>query len=158
MTAQSIHPAPIDGENVNHILSEFFISGGTFSAVFSEGSANEDETMYSVGYSLYEQGRYSEAFKIFSVLVMRNHLEHRYVSGLGGACQMLGRYQDALQHYMTAATLNMDDPKPIFHAAECLVALSHIEEAKSSLQLVLEICPDIQNPLNGRAQALLQRL
>ena len=147
-----------DGEEIIRTFSDLLRAGGTLSDVLSKEASKENEAMYCVGYSLYEKGSYLDAFKVFSVLVMRNQQELRYVSGLAGACQMLGRYPDALQHYMTAATLNMDDPKPIFHAAECLVAMSHIEQAKESLKLVLEIVPDPQVPLHGRAQTLLQKL
>jgi len=158
MTDQKFESDEIDGIETAQVLSSFLNAGGTFSSAFSENACIEDEAMYSVAHSVYEQGRYKDAFKIFSLLVMRNHLEPRYLSGLGGSCQMLGRYVDALMHYMAAAVADTEDPKPIYHAAECLIALSRRDEARDSLKLVLEMCPERTAPLNRHALALLQRL
>ena len=139
-------------------LSALLQSGGTLGDDCWGTTAAEREAMYCLGYGLYEQGRYSDAFKVFSLLVMQDHLEPRYVFGLGCACQMLGRYTDALQHYMTVAIAQVDDPLPIFHAAECLIAMSHLSEAIDSLVLVLENCSDTKSALYRRAQALLRGL
>lgn len=132
--------------------------GGTLGDGYWETTAADREALYRLGYGLYEQGRYSDSFKVFSLLVMQDHLEPRYVFGLGCACQMLGRHVDALQHYMAVAVARVDDPLPIFHAAECLIAMSRLSEARDSLALVLENCSDTQSALYRRAQALLQRL
>jgi type III secretion system low calcium response chaperone LcrH/SycD len=118
----------------------------------------EREALYQLGHGLYEQARYSDAFKLFSMLVIQNHLEPRYLSALGSTCQMLGRYTDALQHYMAATVIRLDDPRPVFHSAECLIALNRLMEAKESLQLVLTLCGNRHEDIRHRAQALLEAL
>lgn len=158
MADQTMEGADSDAIAMADAISSLLKSGGTLGEVFSETASTEIESMYAVGYGLYEQGRYDDAFKVFSLVVIQNHREPRYLFGLGSTCQMLGRYVDALQHYMAAAIACMDDPRPIFHAAECLIAMSRIEEAMESLRLVLEMCPDTQAPLHTRAQVLLHGL
>lgn len=139
-------------------LHRLLQSGGTLGDGVWGTTSDEREALYHLGYGLYEQGRYGDAFKVFSLLVIQDHLEPRYVFGLGCACQMLGRYIDALQHYMVVAVARVDDPLPIFHAAECLIAMSRLSEAKDSLVLVLENCSDTESALYRRARALLQGL
>ena len=139
-------------------VSGLLQSGGILGDDCWATTDQEREALYHLGHGLYEQGRYDDSFKVFSLLVMQDHLEPRYVFGLGCACQMLGRYTDALQHYMAVAVARVDDPLPIFHAAECLIAMSRLSEASDSLVLVLENCSDSQSALYRRAQTLLQRL
>jgi type III secretion system low calcium response chaperone LcrH/SycD len=158
MTNKTLELDHSEADSISQVLSSFLSTGGTFSDALSDNADFENETMYAVGYNLYEQARYHDAFKIFSLLVIRNHLEPRYLSGLAGVCQMLGRYVEALQHYMAVVVADMNNPKPIFHAAECLIALSRREEARDSLKLVLDMCSDPKDPLHGRALMLLQRL
>lgn len=158
MTNQADQDVDAQAAALYDAFSALLQSGGTLGDDCWGTTAAEREAMYHLGYGLYEQGRYSDAFKVFSLLVIQDHLEPRYVFGLGCACQMLGRYIDALQHYMAVAVAQVDDPLPIFHAAECLIAMSRPSEAIDSLVLVLENCLDTQSALYRRAQALLQGL
>ncbi|CAM3833818.1 SycD/LcrH family type III secretion system chaperone [Bordetella tumulicola] len=155
MTSQSVHGIDPDARGVSDALSQLLKSGGTLGDAYWGTTVDEREALYRMGYGLYEQGRYSDAFKVFSLLVMQDHLEPRYVFSLGCSCQMLERYTDALQHYMVAAVAWVEDPRPILHAAECLIAMSRFSEARDSLALVLEMCADdTQGPAFMRAQVL----
>lgn len=158
MAAETIASNDSEAIALFDAISSMLRTGTTLGEALSDMTAGDCEAMYGAGYNLYEQGRYGDAFKVFSLVVMQNHLEPRYLFGLGCSCQMLGRYLDALQHYMAAALACVNDPRPILHAAECLVAMSRIEEARESLGLVLDMSPDAQSPLNIRAQMLLQGL
>lgn len=133
-------------------------AGGKLGEACAAMNPADCEALYAVGYGLYEQGRYLDSFKVFSLLVIHDHTDPRYLFGLGGACQMTGRYADALQHYMAVAVARVDDPLPVFHAAECLIAMCRINEARDSLRLVLDMCSDECVSLQSRAQALLQGL
>jgi type III secretion system low calcium response chaperone LcrH/SycD len=147
----------LDMAAATEAMSTMLRSGGTLGDAWGTTEA-EREALYQVGSNLYGQGKYSDAFKVFSLLVIQNHLEPRYLFALGGACQMLERYADALQHYLAAAVALLDDPLPAFHAAECLIAMGHVEEAKESLQIALMLCGESHGSLQGRAGALLQSL
>jgi len=137
--------------DVSHLLK----TGGRLGDGW-EISEAEREALYQLGHGFYEHGRYSDAFKLFSMLVIQNHLEPRYLTALGSACQMLGRYTDALQHYMAATVIRLDDPRPVFHSAECLIVLHRLPEAKESLQLAVTLCGDKHEVIRARAQALLE--
>jgi len=138
-------------DDISHLLK----TGGRLGDGWGITDA-EREALYQLGHGLYEHGRYSDAFKLFSMLVIQNHLEPRYLTALGSTCQMLGRYTDALQHYMSAAVIRLDDPRPVFHSAECLIVLNRMAEAKESLQLALTLCGDRHEVIRTRAQALLE--
>lgn len=115
------------------------------------------EALYQLGHGLYVQSRYEDAFKVFSLLVIHEHMNERYLMALAGAAQMTGRHKDALQHYSTAALLLVDDPRPVFFGAECLMALGHLDLAAESLRLVIELA-DESSPhdvLKSRATAML---
>lgn len=155
MTSQAPYDIDPDAQGVSDALSQLLKSGGTLGDAYWGTTVDEREALYCMGHGLYEQGRYSDAFKVFSLLVIQDHLEPRYVFSLGCSCQMLERYTDALQHYMVAAVAWVDDPRPVLHAAECLIAMTRFPEARDSLALVLEMCADdTQAPAFIRARAL----
>lgn len=129
-------------------------AGGTLGPAL-DITEDEREAMYQLGHGFYQQGRYSDAFKAFSLLVIWDHLEPRYLVALGGACQMLGRYTDALQHFMTATLSRLDDPVPPYHCAECLIALERLPEALESLSLSLTLAGDGHPVVKARADALM---
>ncbi len=143
-----------DAVEFTESLSGLLRSGGTLGQAL-EITGDECEALYQLGHGFYEQGRYSEAFQTFSLLVIYDHLEARYVMGLAGAAQMLGRHTDALQHYATAAMIRLDDPLPMFHAAECLIALQRLPEAIDSLELAAELANEKHPVVAARANALL---
>lgn len=123
-------------------------------------SSEQREALYQLGHGFYSQARFEDAFSVFSLLVIYEHMNERYLLALAGAAQMLGKYKDALQHYSTAALLLVNDPKPVFFSAECLIALGNFELATESLNLVIEIADDTpaQQALKSRARVLLESI
>lgn len=117
----------------------------------------ECEALYQFGHGFYSQARYNEAFRIFALLVTYDHLEPRYLMALAASAQMLGRYQDALQHYSTATILLLDDPAPMLYSAECCIALRMKEGAVEALQMAIELAGDTPEyaAIRARAEALL---
>lgn len=137
-------------------LASVLQKGGSLGQLL-DVTPDECEALYAVGHNQYQQGLYADAFKVFSRLVALNHLEDRYVMALAGAAQQLGRYEDALQHYVTVTVMRLNDPAPVFHSAECLIAMSRLPEAIETLELVLEIDPDPDstNEIVRRTRTLL---
>ncbi|MET4580094.1 SycD/LcrH family type III secretion system chaperone [Ottowia thiooxydans] len=115
------------------------------------------EALYQVGHGFYTQARYQEAFKVFSMLVIYDHLNPRYLMALAGAAQMQGLYEDALQHYSTAALTMEDDPTPLIHSADCLMALGRTDLAQETLGLAIELAEndDKFSAVKKRAEAVL---
>ena len=55
--------------------------------------------------------------------------------------------------------MTLDDPAPLYHSAECLVALERLPEAAEALELAVSLCADgSHDTLKARASALLQAL
>ncbi|OZI39911.1 CesD/SycD/LcrH family type III secretion system chaperone [Bordetella genomosp. 5] len=122
-------------------------------------TADECEALYSLGYGLYEKGRYPDALKVLSYLVALNHTEHRYLVALGATAQALGKHADALQQYMAATLLDPLEPAPVFYAAQCLTDMGQLDAALQSCDLALAMCkPDTHAVLAERAQALRDAL
>jgi len=134
-------------------------SGGTLAQAMGL-SSEECEAMYAHGHSLYAQGKYEDAFKIFAQLVAYDHMESRYQMALASALQMTRRYEKALEHYMIVTVMRIDDPTPVYHCAECLIALGRTDEARESLELVIgSLCrPGEHDVIKTRAGALLKAL
>lgn len=142
-------------------MASFLREGGQYADLLGLTS-DELEALYCAGHNLYAQERYSEAFKIFSSLMMYSHHEPRYAKALAGAAKMIGRYDDALRQYMYVVVAEPLDPVPLYHCADCLIQLGKKEEAVEALDLVLTMCaaaPDsVHEALISRATALKQGL
>lgn len=143
-------------ESIVENLIDLWKSGGTLAQAM--GLCGEEcEALYAYGYALYAQAKYGDAVKIFTRLVALDHLDSRYQMALASAMQMTGRYEAALEQYVIATLLRVDDPAPVFHCAECLIALGRLEDARVSLNLVVEsLCKAGEHDvIKARALALL---
>jgi len=150
--------SPQDAARAAENLVGLWRSGGTLGQAM-DITADECEALYAFGHALYEQGKYSDAFKAFAQVTIYDHMEPRYQAAAGAAAQMLGRYEDALRHHLAVTVMKLDDPVPVFHCAECLLALGKLPEAAETLELVAGMCKaEAQAGLKSRAEALLQAL
>lgn len=101
----------------------------------------EMEAVYSVGFNMYRTGRYDDAEKIFRFLVLFDHLEPKYWMGVGAIQQVRKDYNGALASYGYASFLDLQNPKPQLHAAECFLALGDKPNAASALLALDKYCP-----------------
>lgn len=147
-----------DVENLIAQITEAFSSGGTLGNLV--GYDDQDyEAVYVLGHSFYSQARYMDALKAFAFLVMNNPIEKRFANAYASSLQMLKRYEDAIAFYSLGSIMDIADPRPTFHTAECLIALSRIEEGAEALNIVISQCKSAeQDPLKERATALLDLL
>jgi len=114
------------------------------------------EALYSIGHNQYQLGQYDKAIEMFQFLVLMNPWDRRFPMALGSAYQMTQRYDKALGYYTMAVSLNMMDPIPMFHSAECMAALGHYEEAVEALQFVIRNSTTAEHePYKQRAQGIL---
>ena len=114
----------------------------------------EMEAVYSVGFNMYRTGRYDDAEKIFRFLVLFDHLEPKYWMGVGAIQQVRKDYQGAIASYGYASFLNLKNPKPQLHAAECFLAMGDKVNAASALIALDKYCPaDTQIGREYRAKA-----
>lgn len=120
-------------------LAALLAKGGTL-GILQDSTPAERDALYTLAHGRYAQARYDQALPLFAHLVMLDHLEHRYLFGLGATLQMMGRHTEALPHYVAATVLVLDDPEPAMRCGECLQAMHRIDEAIESFELALLLC------------------
>lgn len=144
--------------HISRQLADLFSQGGTLGAAQNYDDADY-ETLYTLGHRLYGQARYQDAVRVFGFLVLHNHLENRYTTAYASSLQMVARYPEAIQYYSMASLLDINDPLPTFHTAECLLAMGLVAEAKEALGFVLEQSDAPQYAeLKTQAEAMLALL
>lgn len=149
-------PSPFD--NMSEQVVELLSKGVSLGSIYNY--QDEDyEVVYALGHNLYAQERYLDAMKAFGFLVMHNQLERRYVNAFASSLQMLKHYKDAIQYYCMASVMDLGDPMPTFHTAECMIPLGMFADARQALELVVQQSgtPE-RTALRERAQALLALL
>lgn len=120
--------------------AESFIKDGTTLKEFKGISNDELEAVYSLAFGYYQTGRYEEAAKLFQFLVLFDHLNAKYWFGLGAVQQVSKDYKNALTSYGYSSFLDLSNPKPQLHSAECFIALGDKENAASALTALDEFC------------------
>ena len=113
----------------------------------------EMEAVYSVGFNMYRTGRYDDAEKIFRFLVLFDHPEPKYWMGVGAIQQVRKDYNGALASYGYASFLDLQNPKPQLHAAECFLALGDKPNAASALLALDKYCPPESTPIGREYRA-----
>lgn len=133
------------------------ITQGTNLATLMDYTDQELEAIYALGHSLYSQEQYSNAVKCFAFLVANVQTDKRYTSALASSLQMLKRYEEAMQYHCMATLMDVEDPLPLFHTAECFINLGQIQEAQEALQEILRGYPeDAWTEVRERSAILLQ--
>jgi type III secretion system low calcium response chaperone LcrH/SycD len=122
-------------------------------------SGEEIETVYSIGFTLYNQGKYAQAEPMFQFACFYAHLEPRYWMALGNCRQMLKKYQPAIDSYGFAFLIDIEDPWPPIQTAICYLAMGNKELAGESLSLAEKAIADKPNETaRQRVAALRQAL
>lgn len=133
-----------------------FAGGATMKEV--RGITNEElEAVYSLGFGYYSTGKFEDAQKLFEFLVLFDHLSSRYWFALGAVQQARKDYQKAIASYGYSSFLDLENPKPQFHAAECYLALGDRANAASAIMALEEYCPagtDVGREYRAKAAAL----
>ncbi|EXJ28807.1 TPA: SycD/LcrH family type III secretion system chaperone VcrH [Vibrio parahaemolyticus] len=119
-------------------LLSFLEEGGTLK-MLHDVSADTIEHIYAVGYNFFLSGKIEQAAKVFQLLSMLDHYQARFFIGLGAARQELGEYLQAIDAYSYAALVDINDPRPPFHSAECHLKLEQLTEAESGFYSAKEM-------------------
>ena len=115
------------------------------------------ETMYSVAYNLYATRQLEKADTVFRYLTYLDHTNAKYWIGLGAVQQLRRDFAHAVASYGYAAFLDLKNAKPLYHVAECYLALGDSEKAESALTAMKEYS-DASSPYQARAQKLAERI
>ena len=117
-----------------------FMDGATIKEL--KGITNDEmEAVYSLAFNYYRTGRYDEAEKLFNFLALFDHLNQKFWVGVGAVRQVKKDFSGAVQAYGYASFLDLSNPKPQLHAAECFLALGDKRNAASSLEALDRFCP-----------------
>ena len=117
-----------------------FASGATMKEV--KGITNDElEAVYSLGFGYYNTGKFDDAQKLFEFLVLFDHLNTKYWFALGAVQQARKDFQKAIASYGYSSFLDLENPKPQFHAAECFLALGDKANAASALLALEQYAP-----------------
>ncbi|HCG5281105.1 SycD/LcrH family type III secretion system chaperone VcrH [Vibrio parahaemolyticus] len=138
-------------------LLSFLEEGGTLK-MLHDVSADTIEHIYAVGYNFFQSGKIEQAAKVFQLLSMLDHYQARFFIGLGAARQELGEYLQAIDAYSYAALVDINDPRPPFHSAECHLKLEQLTEAESGFYSAKEMSADKSQyaDLHQRAGIMLE--
>ncbi|EJG1639777.1 SycD/LcrH family type III secretion system chaperone VcrH [Vibrio alginolyticus] len=119
-------------------LLSFLEEGGTLK-MLHDVSQDTIEHIYAVGYNFFQSGKIEQAARVFQLLSMLDHYQARFFIGLGAARQELGEYLQAIDAYSYAALVDVNDPRPPFHSAECHLKLEQLTEAESGFYSAKEM-------------------
>lgn len=117
-----------------------FAGGATMKEV--RGITNDElEAVYSLAFGYYRTGKFEDAQKLFEFLVLFDHLNAKYWFALGAVQQARRDYAKAIASYGYSSFLDLENPKPQFHAAECYLALGDKENAASAILALEQYAP-----------------
>jgi type III secretion system low calcium response chaperone LcrH/SycD len=111
--------------------------------------------MYSLGYHLYQAGRYADAEGCFRLLTTLDTQNAHHWIGLGAALQKQNKYSEAVDAYGAAVLFEdtQSNPYPHLHAAECLFALGDLSRAEKALASARKV-----SSKKSRYAALVKRI
>lgn len=140
-------------------MVKFFKEGGTMGDLM-DVSDETLENLYAFAHHLYQNNKYLESEKAFAFLTVCNHLEKKYLVGLGAARQMQKRYKEALEAYAMAIILDLRDPEIHLYIGDCLLALGNKSDAEKSYRTVIEFAgtKEKYKDIKRRAKGLMEIL
>ena len=142
-------------EQVVQAMAEMLAAGATLGDLRGLDETHY-ETIYAAGYAQYNAGRYDQAEKVFQFLTINNPYDRRFAIALGSVKQVKGDYREAIDYYAMASVMDMMDPVPLFHSAECLAALGQVDDAIEALGFVIRNANSPENAqYKKRAEAMI---
>ncbi|MDR1111013.1 MAG: SycD/LcrH family type III secretion system chaperone [Deltaproteobacteria bacterium] len=93
------------------------------------------ESLYGLGYNLYNAGDNESAETVFQALCLYDFNDYRFWMGLGAARQARDKYLEAVDAYsfaMIASSLR--EPEPIYYSGICFLKLGDLDAAATSFE------------------------
>ena len=149
----------LDNE-IKDVAKKLFQDGATLGELKGI-TPRELNAVYQMGLGFYNTGRYDDAEKVFSFLVMFDHLEPKYWLAAGAVQQVKKNFEKAKSCYVQASMLDIHSPKPQYYVAECYLALGQKDDALASLETLLEYCngqDEVTKEFRAKAEALKKKI
>ena len=153
----------IDAEldkDLKDLAKKLFQDGATLGEVKGI-TRRELNAVYQMGLGFYNTGRFDDAEKVFTFLVMFDHLEPKYWLAAGAVQQVKRNFEKAKGAYTQAVLLDIHNPKPQDYAAECYLALGQRENALATLDTLLEYCTgadEVTRDFRAKAEELKKKI
>lgn len=97
------------------------------------------ETVYGIGYALYQQGKFESAVGLYQVLLIYRPMDARIMTAFAMCCKRLSRFDAAIPAFAAALALAPDDPSSAIHLSECLAALGKLDECRTILDPLIKL-------------------
>lgn len=137
-----------------------FMEGATMKEL--KGISNDEmEAVYSLAFNFYRTGKYDDAEKLFNFLALFDHLNAKFWFGVGAVRQAKKNYKMAVEAYAFASFLDITNPKPQYHAAECFLAMGDKRNAASCIYAIEEFSPkdtEVGRAYRAKAEDLKKRI
>jgi len=101
-------------------------------------SDKELESLYGVGYHLFNWGKYQSALDIFSVLTLYSPFKGHFWRAAGAVNQAMKRFKEAVMAYDMALTNNSKDAVSLTYRGESLLALGDVKGGIRDLSRAIE--------------------
>lgn len=117
------------------------------------------EEFYQHGYLLYKAGHYEKAKSYFNMLMVGNPQEPKYVMAAAACGHMIKEYSFAISLYVLASILDMENPIPLYYAADCYIKALDPMGAAVALQMAIDRCVEPKlAALKKRMAVMLERV
>ncbi len=147
-------------KNIKEVAKKLFEDGATLGELKGI-TPRELNAVYQMGLGFYNTGRYDDAEKVFTFLVMFDHLEPKYWTAVGAVQQVKKNFEKAKSCYVQASMLDIHSPKPQYYVAECYLALGQKDDALASLDTLLEYCngtDEVTREFRAKAEELKKKI
>ena len=134
-------PAPSDQAALAKMIELIMTKGATFRDAF-QVSDEQMKALYARGYELQRQQKYQQAQQVFEYLCYLNHFDEAYWIALGFCREQQKQHQKAVQAYVMAGALDVDNPVPPLRCAECLMRMDRLAEARSAAEMAIRVAGD----------------
>lgn len=135
-TDQSLHRGAT-AELLRSLLTSIEAEAGSLSGAPGRIDLSDEqcEALYLLAHRHYAAQDYIEARKLFALMAAASPVDVRGHMGLAACLHMEREHERAVRHYFLASLLDLTQPAPVLHSAECLLALGRTEDARKALTL-----------------------
>lgn len=137
------------------------VTSSSHTQVTGELGEEDKQSLYTLGYVLYQQGKYTDALPFFLLLSLQEPNNATYYAAIAACQKMTKEYEKAINHYAVALLLQPEKIEYSVHIAECQIAAQYTQGAVDTLTQLLALqsseLPELE-PWMNKAQSLLTLL
>lgn len=111
-----------------------------------------------IAYLKYRSGQYPVAESLFKGLSIIDHTNWYYRAALGTIYQKQKLFEQAIEEYTMALTLNEQEITSLANRGECHLLLGNVEAAEKDFEGAITLDPGDKNSWGKRARVLLKKM